>query len=151
MSKTRGGVAVLALGLFLAACVTTSMPVLQTPSGKPEVTVYGSDKKTVVDAIANEMLTLGYTIASVDDYVAMFTKRRSRRKYRDGKWIDSVIERRVTLNIVETGGAVRVVANLEIISDPGKETEKVSSPGGGGAAAHGLQDTLEKGVAAVRR
>lgn len=151
MSAARGCAVSLSFGLLLAACATTSLPALQTPSGKPEVTVSGISKKAVVDAIANEMLTRGYTIDSVDDYVAVFTKRRNWRKYRDGKWGDSVVERRVTLNVVETAGAVRVVANLEVVSDPGKESERTSSPGGASGAAHDMQNTLERAVAAASR
>lgn len=135
--------ACLAASMILAGCVITPAPSLQTPSGKPEVTIHGAAKKETIDALANEMLTNGYNIREINDYAAVFTKRYTSSSYKDGNWTRIPKERRVTFNAVDTPQGVRVVATMEVFTHPGKPMEKISEIRRGNNIIK-LQETLER-------
>ena len=125
-SAARAALVITAAALAQACALKAPEPRIKTPSGRPEVTISGVTKKTVIDVIANHMLTDGYMIREMSDYRTVFLKRFSRSRHIDGKWIRYVKEERITCNVVDTSLGARVVATIEIVSRPGKPDEEVS-------------------------
>lgn len=65
--------AALIVTTFLAACAATPPP-LNTPSGKPEVTINSSDRSAVKGALINVLMTNGYSIDQDSDFTLLVSK-----------------------------------------------------------------------------
>jgi len=101
---------------------------LNTPSGKPEVTIQNKTKKEVTDALVSEMLSRGFTIKSVSDYTVVFTKPLDSfaASLLFGSRYDTTPEHRPSFMIVESGAGVRIVLTNQIITNPGSAFERVT-------------------------
>lgn len=115
----------------------------KTPSGRPEVVIPGTTKKSVVDALASQMIAQGYSVGRIDDYRAQFEKP-------GGFWLDllagsrfnSSAVWRVSYSVLDTQEGVRVLAEMGAVTNPGSGFEKVTEIKGGKNAA-AIQSILE--------
>ena len=112
--------------IILTGCATT--PQLKTASGKPEVTIPNTTKKVIFDALTNAMIQQGYEIRNINDYSAVYGKRTNSilASMLLGSQYDSTPEARVAYTIVDTSEGVRVVATLQMITNPGSAFERVT-------------------------
>ena len=124
MRFSRGCIGILAI--FLAGCATT--PSLRTASGKPEVTIPSTSKKAVFDALTNAMIQQGYEVKNITDYSAVYGKKTDSilASMLLGSQYDSTPEARVAYTVVDTSEGVRVVAALQMITNPGSAFERVT-------------------------
>ena len=131
------------LVLVLAACAPVQR--LQTPSGRPEITISGATKKQVLDLLVAEMLASGAQIKQVNEYGAVFGKRDDSfaGALLFGSRYDSTPEMRITFNVVETPGATRVFCNAAMVTNPGSAFERVTDVTGG-KTANDVQAMLER-------
>lgn len=135
----------------LVGCATT--PKLNTPSSKPEVIIPNVEKKAVIDALTNAMISRGYTIQSATDYSMVFGKRvdtmGARLAY--GSRYDGVPEARVSFAIMDTSEGVRIVTNLVAVTNPGSAFEKMDqTPASNFLDPHEFQRMLEELAASFK-
>lgn len=130
--------------VFLLAGCAPLQP-LQTPSGRPEVVISGATKKQVLDLLVAEMLANGAQVKQVHEYGAVFGKRDDSftGALLFGSRYDSTPEMRLTFNVVEASGAVRVFCNAAMVTNPGSAFERVSDVTGG-KTANDIQAMLER-------
>lgn len=138
------------LTIFMSGCATVQP--LKTPTGKPEVTISNVTKKQVIDALTNQMLARGYQIKNVTEYNAVYGKRTDSfaAAILLGSRYDAIPEARISYAIVETGAGVRVVATLEMVTNPGSAFERVTDLSQG-KDAHNIQNMLENLKASLSR
>jgi hypothetical protein len=121
------------------------MPPLQTPSGRPEVTIYDITKKKVVDAIVNASLEKGAQIKQINEYSVIIGIRDksflSSLLY--GSRYDSTPEIRASFNLVEIANGIRVFCNATMVTNPGSAFERISDVTTG-KNAHDIQSMLER-------
>ncbi len=134
-------------GVFLIAMILgcAHMRPLTTPSGKPEVTITNCSKKEVVDAIVNMMVGAGFEVKDVSDYHAVFGKLSD--SFGDallyGSKYDSTPEYRVKYSFTETEDGVRVIAAVQVVTNPGSAFERVNDRTTG-KDARDMQSLLER-------
>lgn len=111
------------LSLFVVACATT--PALQTPSGKPEVTISNATPTEIIDHLANNAVNSGWAI-----------RDRAERKLVIARENDSVLNRllvgsdagtspedRITFDIVGSSASWRVLGSKHLVGRPGTPFE----------------------------
>jgi hypothetical protein len=93
---------------------------------RPEVIIPNATKKQLLDIITNRMLDKGYQLASVNDYLAVFKKKADSffAGIFFGSRYDSTPEARISFNFVEAPAGIRVIATLEMITNPGSGYER---------------------------
>ena len=116
--------AVTILCFLVAACAT---PVKHhTASGRPEVTIATTNVGAVKGALISEMVNRGYSITRESDFLVAFDRPI------DNVWAaallgsryDSTPNARVSYTIARIQDAIRVVADLAIITNPGSAFER---------------------------
>ena len=117
---------------------------MNTPSGRPEVTIKNATKKDVTDALVSQMASQGFTIKSVSDYNVVFSKALDSfsAQLLFGSQYDVTPEHRPSFMVVETGDAVRIVLTNLIITNPGSAFERVTDASTG-KAGESWQNFLE--------
>ena len=92
--------------IFMFIGCATSRP-MNTPSGRPEVTIKNATKKDVTDALVSQMASQGFTIKSVSDYNVVFSKALDSfsAQLLFGSQYDVTPEHRPSFMVVETGDA----------------------------------------------
>lgn len=114
--------------LFLIPLAGCATPVQHpTPSGKPEVIINKTNVKTVRNKVSEFMINYGYRPVRSDDMTAVFDKIIN-----DGGMINLMMgsqydmnpAARVTYTFLEQGKAVRVIADIAVITNPGSGYER---------------------------
>lgn len=115
------------LSLHLLIGCATVRP-LSTSSGRPEVTINNTTKKEVLDNLTNSMIIKGFQIKNISDYNAIFSKKTNSfaTGIIYGTDYDRTVESRHTYTILENNPNVRVIATVEIVSNPGSAFEKAT-------------------------
>lgn len=116
----------LCLWLLLTSCATPGRD--NAPSGRPEITVTGTDSILVGLKLTDEMLKLGYGIREQSGYSIVFEKQLTDPTvaiWFGGRY-DMHPSSRVSYMLLEQDGTVRVVADLKIIMNPGSRDERVA-------------------------
>ncbi|MFN3827809.1 MAG: hypothetical protein ACK4NR_09325 [Micavibrio sp.] len=123
------------MSVVLAGCATPIQH--NTPSGKVEVTIKGTSKSTVKDRITDSMINRGYSVTKSDDTVISFDRPvdSPMAAVFFGSRYDSTPNARVAYNIIQTKGAVRVVADCSIVTNPGSAFEKKTNMNNNAATA----------------
>jgi hypothetical protein len=114
------------LSIALAACAAPQP--LQTPTGRPEVTISGVTKHQVSDAIVAGALEKGSAVKSVTDYEVVIARRDDNAIGTNllfGSRYDGVPEVRMHLGMVDVTGGVRVFGRAEVVTNPGSAFERV--------------------------
>lgn len=116
----------LLFALLLSGCATTSA--LNTPTGKPEVTISGVSADEVASAIINKMIDSGYNVTSTDNRMLVFEKplKNFVAMFVYGSNYDRQPNARITFNINQFENKTRVVASFATITNPGSAFEKVN-------------------------
>lgn len=91
---------------------------LGTPTGKPEVTIQGATKPAIFDRIADQMLSSDFLLKQRTENVAVFAKTRS-------SLVNRPTEYRVTFNLIDTAGGVRVMASMIQYANPNTMAERL--------------------------
>lgn len=118
-------VAIMVVGL--GACATPIQHA--TPSGKVEATIDGVSKSAVKDRITDQMLNKGYTVTKSDDTIIAFDRPVDNLMAAAlfGSSYDSTPNARITFNLIQQKGAVRVVADCILVTNPGSAFEQKNS------------------------
>lgn len=140
---TRFAVLALAAVLFGSSCAG-GLPPIQTATGKPEVTLPNVTKKQAVDYLTVIMLNREYQVRQVNDYMAAFGKAGDTfaARFLFGTKFNRVPDLRVTYNFVDTPAGLRVIATLEIITNPNSGFQRVRDFSAGGSAKEYYQILL---------
>jgi hypothetical protein len=119
---------ILILLVLLNGCTATKPLTLNTPSGKPDITIPKVSKKQVTDAFVSEMLSQGFNIKTSSDYNIVFVKPMDSfaMSLLLGSEYDITPEHRVSANIVESSAGVRIVLTNQGITNPGSAFERVT-------------------------
>jgi predicted small lipoprotein YifL len=133
--------------IFLFTSLSGCAPLvpLQTPTGKPEVTIPDVTKKEALFALTDLMMANGYITENITDDNAVYYKRTY------GLYAAPLLERayqekpeaRLSYDIRETEGGVRIVATFTMIlypESPFKEVHDLSRS----RDAHDIQKLLEQ-------
>ncbi|NLH39902.1 MAG: hypothetical protein GX445_07565 [Elusimicrobia bacterium] len=139
-------VAPILLCALLTGCATAPVK-LNTPSGRPEVTIFGSTKKKISNTIINRELSKGWDLKSQADSLLVFTRKNTElgTQLLFGSRYDSVPESRITFTLVEIEDAIRVLLKGEIVTNPGSTFERIEDVTAINAAeAEALQIALEE-------
>ena len=118
---------------------------LETKSGLPEIVVRETQRPKVRRILGDEMAARGFEPVLASDRVMVF------RKPSDD--MDAVLihgagwnltgDFRVTCTLYEQPGGTHIMAEIEIVTDPGEDTEEAREAPKGLDIAHELQDILE--------
>jgi len=87
-----------------------------TPSGKVEVTINNVTKKTVKDKLVDTMVNMGFIVTKSDDNVVV-ADRPNPTAMIFGTNIGTPVSR-ITLQLVQNGKTVRVIADCAVIASP---------------------------------
>ncbi|MBI4243110.1 MAG: hypothetical protein HY606_03380 [Planctomycetes bacterium] len=131
------------ISFFTVSCATTIQH-LSTPTGKPEVTISNVSKKAIVDRLTNIMIDRGYNVKEITEYKAAYSKRMesvSAAIWYGSKY-DSTPEARITFDTVETQANIRIVATLQMVTNPGSAFERTTDLSKNTPDAHNFQDIL---------
>lgn len=112
---------------LLSGCAT---PVTHnTPSGRPEVTINGVPPNKVSARLTNEMLNWGYNIRKQSDNLIAFDRPTDNLMASAllGSRYDSTPNARITFMLAELGNSTRVVADLQIVTNPGSAFERLTN------------------------
>jgi hypothetical protein len=128
--------------IFIMGCATAKP--LQTASGRPEIIIYNTTKKAVVDTLVSAFVPHGLQIKQMNEYNVVFAMRDTslRGAIFFGSKYDTMPEARVTFTFVETGNTVRVFCTAAMVTNPGSAFERVTDVTE--AEANSLQTMLEK-------
>ena len=116
---------------LLAGCET--VPPVPTRTGKPDVTIQAS-KTAIFDAVTNELLNAGYMLRNVNetkDILVYFIHYPSMLIV----WEEMPVDKRVTVNLVQTPAGVRMLGDTAYVAYPGTGREHVVSGPGFSTAA----------------
>ena len=116
---------------MLSACAAPpqQQQYLATASGNPEIVIANATRKAVIDKINAAKLEKGMQVKSVNDYGVVVGKKVDNNfmaSFLYGSRYDSTPEARITYNVVEVPGGIRVFSRTEIITNPGSSFERVS-------------------------
>lgn len=145
---------------ILAVCATVSlvgcaagtgkMAMVRSPAAtgqavRPEVTIANQTKKDVTDALVGEVVSRGFTVVTVTEYTAVFSKpfntAATSPSLKRGARNGGSAEQRLSFTIAKTVGGVRVVLVNQIVTNPGTANERFSDAGAG-PAGEGWQQFL---------
>jgi len=108
---------------------------VDTPSGRPEVSIRKVSKQDVFDELLRAMERKEYRLEQVKDSIVKFSKRgNTRGQFQEG-W--------VRFKIRKTALGVKVFAAIYRISNPGSDTQKITDISKDSKDARGLQGILE--------
>lgn len=101
-----------------------------------EIHIPGAHRLLVADALTRAMLNRGYQIRNLDEKQAVFAKPADGvpGAMLLGSGRASAPESRVRYALTETDGGVRIVARIEVVTNPGSRMEHISPPNGGNDA-----------------
>ena len=120
-----------ALILLVSACAT---PVAHhTPSGKPEVTIFSTDGELIKNLVISEMIDRGYSVSSEREYSIAFDRPVDNvfAAALLGSQYNSTPNARITYTVVRTpNGHSRVVATLQVVTNPGSSHERYTDASG---------------------
>ena len=137
---------VLSLLVLLSACAVSSR--INTPSGKPEITV-PAPKKQTMDAIVQAVVGDGFQLRRLDEYTAVLGKPSESfvTNLLSGSRYDPTAEERVIFNFFEVPSGTRVIITMQIVTNPGSAFERVRdiSHGRGAQELQAGLDNLVKG------
>lgn len=135
---------VLISGFVLAGCMTAPVR-LNTPSGKPEVTISATTKKKASDAIINRELSKGWDLKSQSDSLLVFAQKNTSfgAQLLFGSKYDTVPENRITFTLVETDNAIRLLVKNEMVTNPGSAFENITDMTSNAEVANQSQTALE--------
>jgi len=99
----------------------------------------------VKDLVTNAAISWGYSAKSVTDYVAVYEKRSDNALASAllGSQYDSTPVWRVTFNYVSLANAVRVVADIHAVTNPGSAFERITDFSRNSQDANNVQKFLE--------
>jgi len=113
-------------------------------NGKPEVIINIEDKEKIKDSLFNTMINHGYNLKTTNDYNLVFGKiiNDITTSLLFGSRYDTSPESRISFSIVKVNSGYRLIATLQVITNPGSAFERVTDLSYGSTAAHELQKTL---------
>jgi S1-C subfamily serine protease len=126
MKKSIYSITIIIALFFIYGCATTKP--LNTPSGKPDITIPNVNKKQVTDALVSQMINQGFSIKSSSDYNIVFIKPLDNfgAELLLGSNYDRTPEHRASFMLVESGDGIRIVLTNQAITNPGSAFEKVT-------------------------
>jgi len=127
------------IGLLLFTIVGCAPMVrLNTPSGRPEITINHVDRKTVTDRIVEIGVEAGYELKATTEYTLVFGKPRSdfTSSMMFGSRYDINTEERITFTIIARDSSVKVTATCAMIGNPGSAFERKTDITTGKTAAN---------------
>lgn len=129
MKRISVSLLVLLSTLWLGGCLTA--PTQNTASGRPEVTIPGRSAKAILGTVTNDFVNRGFSIRSRTEMNAVFEKplEGSLKFMLAGPGLADPVYR-VTLDFLEMPAQTRVVALLNVVSNPGGKggsAEKVTT------------------------
>lgn len=141
---------------ILTACApvspTKTSNLLQTPSGRPEVTIKGATRKQFLAVLVPHMLSLRFDqgdadpwqVKQINEFSAVFGSRVRTigGSLFFGSRYDSYPEARMTFNFVDVVDGIQVFGNVGMVTNPGSAFEKVTDMTAGQGAQE-VQSTLE--------
>ncbi|MEI6259947.1 MAG: hypothetical protein WCR46_08575 [Deltaproteobacteria bacterium] len=134
----------LAAIILLAGCAT--YPPLQTPSGRPEVSIHGAAMKDILNVIVDQMSKDGWRIKSLQDnrVVVVSSNDKWEMILAYGSPLNEIPENQITFTLVDAGdNEVRVLCSGVVVTNPGGGFENVAYIVGGKFYAR-AQSELEK-------
>ena len=117
------------LALCLVASCAHPPQKLSTPSGRPEVFIQNATGKQAIDAIVAAKLQKGIEIKSVTDYSVIAQAKIQGSLGASllfGSRYDSNPDARITYNVVNVSGGIRVFSRVEMLTNPGSAFERSS-------------------------
>jgi hypothetical protein len=107
--------------LGLAGCASPQKSA--SSSGKPEITIRGVTRQQVCDALRERLFSRGWALGAANDRAVTASKPMAN----DAAGIlNAPTVRRVSYDLLDSRGGVRVVAKLETVTNPGKTIEQVT-------------------------
>jgi hypothetical protein len=129
---------------FVTGCATAKP--LQTPSGRPEVTIIGATKKEISDVLVSTMLSAGVQMKQITEYTLVFAIRDTSLTGAIffGSKYDTSPEMRITFSMIEECKfkSTRVFCTAVMVTNPGSAFERVSDVTQ--ANSMDIQNMLEK-------
>jgi hypothetical protein len=108
--------------------ILTAAPVAMSqmpPSGKPEVTIPGVTQKQVVSTLSEMMIACQFTIKEITEYTAVYNRTMKDKNsiLAFGTQMCPYPELRASYATIETDAGIRVIATVEMVSNPNTNSE----------------------------
>ena len=118
--------------IFLAGCATYQP--LQTPSGRPEVTIHGATKKDILDTIITQMLNDGWQKRKLSEHGVVVGRPTDKWEtiLAYGSPSNNIPENQISFTLVDAGNnGVQVFCSGAVITNAGSGFENVAEIVGG--------------------
>lgn len=128
----------------LVSC--TTLPPLDTPSGRPEIFINGVVKSEALNTVVALASTRGFFVAQQTNFSLLLT-RESENFLVDallGSRFNRVPQYQLRINAVDIDDGVQLSASMAIVSNPGSAFASSTGVSKSGRAAHDLQTFLEQ-------
>ena len=137
--------------LLAAAAACSTIPALDTPSGKPEVTVEGAAPREVLSAAAFDFGERGFVLHQRGPDAAVFLRPVDdlETNLLAGAKLSSKPYHRVRVRVRQLPHSVQVHADIEVVFHEGTEEERHKDASRSNEIAREVQDTLELVVGTV--
>ena len=134
---------VMLFSIVIFGCVTVQP--LNTISGKPEVIINIEDKEKIKDSLVNSMMNEGFYLKTTNEYNLVFGKISNdiATSLLYGSRYDTSPELIVSFSIVKVNNGYRLIATLNVITNPGSAFERVTDLSYGSTGAHYYQKCLQ--------
>jgi hypothetical protein len=104
---------------------------MRTSSGRPEVVIPNSSREAVVARMAKDHTDNGFDAEWTSEYRLAYVKRLPGVASWGGAWYDADPIERITYFLSETPGGIRIVAMVEVVTDPGSVRRRITDVSGG--------------------
>ncbi|WP_413460094.1 hypothetical protein [Herbaspirillum huttiense] len=131
--------------IFLAGCANMAQP-LSTPSGRPEVTITGSNTSEVKSVISNAMMNRGFSVKNDSESLITYEKTIDDVLTASlfGTRFNTKPASRISFSFASSAGTVRVLGSIAVISNPGSGFEQATDFSQGSKDAENIQAMLEQ-------
>lgn len=132
---------VLAVSLIPIFGGCSSLPPLDTPSGKPEVFIEGATKAQVMELLVLEVMGWGYSVSEQTDFSLVFIKDADDlgAQLLFGSQYNSTPQKQLRCTLAQTESGVKLVGRFSIVTNPGSGLEKGNDLSDSPKAAHDVQ------------
>lgn len=136
--------------LLLAAACQASAP-LWTASGRPEMEIRTAARAEVLQCLVETLGLHGFELLAARECTAIFSKPAEDTETRllMGARKGQACAFRVTCELGESEGGVTIVGDIQLVSNPGTEHQRVKDYSRESEIAHEVQGALEELVATL--
>ena len=129
--------------LYGCASVEQIQP-LDTPTGKPEITIQTKDAKKVIASLQNAMINREYSLVKQSENLNVWERpmKDFASSLAYGSKMNPTPYFRVTYTFIYNENTIRIIASIHIVTNPGTNFEQIKDVSKQSRSAHNIQEVL---------